>query len=294
MAEKPQVKKPRPNIRQRRVAAKLKAWRDATGRSLEEVGPQLGWSDSKLNRYEKCTQIAGPAEIIALAAILGVPEAERDRVVQYAVKGQEGLVWWRAYTDDADDDFADFMDTESEATTVCMWESLFVPGPLQDDDYADVWFRAWMDEPDEAALEARRELRRVRRARLTEGPNPPALRAVIFAAALMPSVVPVPAPVLGRQIDGLLALGERPNVKIRVLTSAGGPFAGFGSSYHLMSFEGEEDVAAVYVENLTSGLYIESDVDVATYTLNFERLEARALDPEASAQWMRSIRAELT
>ncbi|SEF34455.1 Helix-turn-helix domain-containing protein [Amycolatopsis pretoriensis] len=292
MADKPEVKKARPNIRQRRVAARLKAWRAATGKTTEEAAAQLRWSAAKLNRFETAGQIAGPAEIIALAAILGVDEEERDRVVTYAVKGQEGLVWWRAFADaDTGDDFADFMVTESDATDVWNKEALLMPGLLQDEDYMTRLMRAWNSDDDR--IEARRELRRRRQERVTSGAL--RIKAIIYEAAFH-------QPFVSRgQKDHLLTMGELPNVTWQVLpaeaaedapvkTEQGSPAAGFEAAYHLMKFENEEDVSAVYVENLTSGLYIESRPDVEAYTLNFERLERLALDPNASARWLERAR----
>jgi len=292
LADNPKVK--RPNIRQRRVAAWLKEWRKRTGRSTEDVASQLRWSPAKLNRFELATQIAGPAEIIALAAILGVDEAERDRVVTWAIKGAEGLVWWRPFTsEDAGDDFVDFMHTESEATTVWSKEGLLVPGLLQDDAYMTLLMRSWTADDDR--IEARRELRRRRQARLTATADPLNLHAIIYEAAMLQPFVPP------SQIDHLLAMAELPNVKVQVLPtqpeSAGpgggetkSPAPGFEASYALMKFDDEADASAVYVENLTSGLYIESSSDVGVYTLNFERLENQALDPNASARWLESLR----
>jgi transcriptional regulator with XRE-family HTH domain len=300
VADKPEVKKARPNIRQRRVAARLKAWRAATGKSTEDAAAQLRWSAAKLNRYETAGQIAGPAEIIALAAILGVDEEERDRVVTYAVKGQEGLVWWRAFADaDTGDDFADFMVTEADASAVWAKEALLIPGLLQEEDYMTSLMRSWTS--DETRIEARRELRRRRQARVTSGEL--SFKGIIYEAAFdQPMMSPA-------QTEHLLTMGELANVTWQVLLAksveaaktahaeaAEGdpekkpdhPAAGFAAAYHLMKFDDEDDVSAVYVENLTSGLYIESKEDVEVYTLHFERLERLALDPKASAQWLAS------
>lgn len=297
MAGQSEAKKQRPNLRQRRVAATLKEWRKRTGRSQADVGAQLRWSAAKVNRFEN-EQPAGPAEIIALAAILGVDEEERDRVVTYAVKGQEGLVWWRAFVD-AGQDFDDFMLTESEATLVRNKESLLLPGLGQDEAYTTAAIMAWETEPGEVItkarqeeidkiIEARREVRRRRQMRVTTQDNPMQFRAIIYRGALDQPVLP-PRQMAGA-LGHLLSIAELPNVTVQILETCA---AGFDQAYHLMNFEGEGDAAAVFVDMLTSGLFIESNDDVATYSLMFERLARQALKPEASARRIDEVRRAL-
>jgi transcriptional regulator with XRE-family HTH domain len=290
LADNPEAEKAGPNIRQRRVAAKLKEWRGRTGRSTQDVANQLRWSAAKLNRLEKASQkpYAGPAEIIALAAILGVDETERDQVVTYAVKGQEGLVWWRAFVK-AGRDFDDFMATESEATRVRNKESLILPGLAQDEAYMTAAILAWMNEPDEEIMEARRELRRRRQARVTAADNPVHFHAVVYNAALTQPLLP-PREMAGT-LGHLLSLSELPNVTVQILMSCP---AGFDLAYHLMNFEGEDEAAAVFVDQLNSGLFIESAEDVEAYNLNFKRLARQALDPDASARHIDEVRRALT
>jgi len=289
LADNPEAKAVGPNIRQRRVAARLKEWRDRTGRSTQDVAAQLRWSAAKLNRFEKASQkpYAGVAEIIALAAILGVDETERDRVVTYAIKGQEGLVWWRALVQGGRD-FDDFMATESEATRLRNKESLLVPGLAQDEPYMTAAILAWMDEPDEEIIEARRELRRRRQMRVTAPDDPMQFHAVINNAALTQPILP-PDKMAGT-LGHLLSLSELPNVTVQVLMGCPG---GFDQAYHLMNFEGEDEAAAVFVDQLNSGLFIESKEDVEAYNLNFERLARQALDPQASARHIDEVRRAL-
>lgn len=294
MAEKAEPsKKPRPNIRQRRVAKKLREWRNRTGRTQEAVATQLHWSQPKLNRFENATTIAGPAEVIALAAVLGVSEEERDVVLTYAQAGQEGLVWWRAYAN-TDGDFADFIETEAEATLVRNVQTLLIPGLLQTDAVAELLARAWQGEAetDEAVIERRRAIRQRRQARLTDQDNPLQLHAIIHEAALQEPLggVEIKEP----QLDHLLDMSKRSNVTIQVIEVDHDVYPGFGASYHLVHFD-QGEAAAVYMDNLTSGLYVEAEEDVEAYTLNFERLRKHhALDPETSAQRIAEIRGELT
>src|SRR5215217_2316534 len=126
----------RPNVRQRRVARTLREWRKATGSTMEEVAQKLRWSQPKLSRFERADVIAGPAEIIALATILEVDDDERDATVALAMSSSENSTWWNSYGPEVvRNDFADYMETEAEASLVYNVETMMVPGLLQTENY---------------------------------------------------------------------------------------------------------------------------------------------------------------
>lgn len=294
MAEKAVPAKKRLNIQQRMVSRELKAWRKRSDRTQESVAAQLGWSSPKLNRFENGVAAAGVAEVIGLAAVLGIPEDERDLLLALAEAGREGLGWWRAYEGEFASAFVDFVDTEAMATRVRNVQTLLIPGLLQIDAVTENLARAWQDtaESNEDAIQLLRTVRQRRQARLIDEVNPLSLHAIIHEAALREPLGG--QDIKRRQLDHLLAMGQRPNVTIQVITIAKDAYPGFGAAYHLVDFE-DWEAAAVYVENLGSGLYVEDEAEVSVYTLNFERLcQHHALDPEASATFLAEVRDELT
>lgn len=275
------------NVRQRRVARTVRRWRTAQGLTLEEVGSRLRWSDSKLSRFERAEVIAGPAEIIALAAVLGIDEAIRDKAVALALAASTTDGPWRSFGRDAlSGDFADFVEDESEAVEVRTVETLLVTGLVQTELYAEHILRAWDPRVGDELVAERSRVRRQRQARLTNKDKPLRLHTIIHESALD---IPVgDSSVMREQSGHLLAMGELPNVTIQVIPRATGAFPGIGTSYHLVSFE-EGEAGAVYLENLNDGLYVEDERDVAAYTLNFERLCETALSPDASDRLIEEI-----
>jgi len=281
--------KPAPNVRQRRVARRLQDWRIAHGGTQEEIGEKLGWSDAKLSRYERADQIAGPAEIIAIATILGVGDEERDHMVNVAVSAARQDGWWRSYGPEAvRGNFEDFIETEADASKVCNVETMLIPGLLQTPEYADAILRTSQDEPDETVIAARRELRQQRQARL--GHNEPLdLRVIIHENALR---MPIGgSTVMHPQLTHLLQRGNQSNITLRVLPTSAGAYPHMGTAYHLIYFD-DAEAPAVYLENLNGGLYLEEETDVAAYTLNFERLTEAAHDPDESTKLIHRISEE--
>jgi transcriptional regulator with XRE-family HTH domain len=271
-----------PNVRQRRVARNLRAWRKAAGMTMEEVGKKLRWSGPKLSRFERAEVNAGPAEIIALAAILSIDEAERDQMVALAVGSMEQPGWWMTYAPDVVPNyFADYLETEAEATEVRAVETLLIPGLLQSPRYTDAIVRAWLASPDEDLVDERRRVRQKRQARLDDEINPLALHVIIHENALTQEVGG--PDVMTEQLDLLATRAKQPNVTVQVLPKSVGEYPGMGCAYTTLSFDGA-DAAAVFLENLNSGLYVEEADSIDGYILNFRRLAKLALEPEASIQ----------
>jgi transcriptional regulator with XRE-family HTH domain len=281
-----------PNVRQRRVARALRGWREQRGQKLAPVASQLAWSESKLSRFERAEVNAGPAEIIALAAILGIDEAERDKNVRLALAATHGDDRWGSYGPEAlRADFKDFVEDEAEATDVRNVETVLITGLLQNAGYSDALLRSWAPDVSDDVLAERTDLRQQRQARLDDTENPLHLHAILYEVALR---LPIGGPdVMRAQLDHLLERAELPNVTIQVLPMSVGAYAGIGTSYHLVSFEPDK-AGAVYLENLNDGLYIEEEDDIARYTLNFDHLRKQALTPEESALRIAEIRGAMT
>ncbi|HWE90615.1 MAG TPA: helix-turn-helix transcriptional regulator [Pseudonocardiaceae bacterium] len=272
-----------PNVRQRRVARALRKWRESTGQKLLPVASRLRWSESKLSRFERAEVNAGPAEVIALAAILGIDDTTRDKIVELAINATEIEDHWGVYGPAAlRGDFKDFVEDESEATQVRTMESVLVTGLLQTADYADALLRGgWEPNVSEAVVAERSSLRQQRQARLDYPADPLRLHTILYEQALR---LPIAKPAVMRaQLEHLVERAKLRHVTVQVLPLSVGAYPGIGTSYHLIEFDPEE-AGAVYLENLQDGLYIEEEDDIAAYTLNFERLRKLALSPKASAQ----------
>jgi len=278
--------KPGPSVRQRRVARTLRQWRTDRGLKLDDVVRQFGWSESKLSRFERAEVNAGPSDIIALATILGVDEATRDKTVRLAVAARGQDQWGPYSAESLRGDFRGFVEDEAEATEVCNVETTLITGLLQTGAYADAILRSAIDFGDDV-IDERRRLRQQRQARLTRTDEPLHLHAIVYEHALR---LPIgDAGVMRAQLDHLIASADMPNVTIQVIPAEVGAYSGIGTSYHLVSFESAAP-SAVYLENLVAGFYIEDEEDVAAYKLNFGRLRDLALDPASSVGFIADIR----
>ncbi|GGM42237.1 transcriptional regulator [Longimycelium tulufanense] len=275
-----------PTVRLRKVARTLCRWRDRSGLNGDEVVAKLRWARSKLSKIENARQNIEPADVIALAVIYGVDEAERDALVETAATATD-KGWWQSYGELAPfEGFGDYVGLESEAVLVRNFEIDLIPGLLQTEEYATAIAQAWAPRASDEEIQKRVSLRRQRQARL-EGDPPLALHAIVTETALQ---VPAGAPELRRrQLEHVLDRASLDHVSVQVLPMSCGPHPSMGIPFVILSFPIDADPDVAYIEHLTGGVYVEQGSEVDAYILNFRALQEIALDPEDSAALIRKL-----
>jgi hypothetical protein len=94
---------------------------------------------------------------------------------------------------------------------------------------------------------------------------------------------------MSEQLAHLAQASALPNVSIQVLTFGAGAHAGMDGKFNLLSFPDPDDPDLVYLEMSGSGLMPEDPEEIRRYTLMFGTLAGKALSPEQSAAFIRSI-----
>lgn len=273
----------KPGVQRRRLASKLRSLRDEAGVSVETVMSELDWSRSKLSRIETATISISVPDVRALCDLAGASAELREQLVEMSKQAKK-RGWWHAYNSDALVDYAqDFIELESEATSVTNYEIDLVPGLLQTEDYARSIIASWTPDIDKMVTQERTELRVARQARLDEGLK---LWAVVDEAALHRGCGD--DEVMRAQIRHMRDQAERPNVTLQVLPFAAGPHIAMGTAFALLDFGGLYD-PVVYIDNLTSALYLEEEAEVERYTLAADHLRAIALDPRQSSKKLEEL-----
>ena len=93
-----------------------------------------------------------------------------------------------------------------------------------------------------------------------------------------------------RQLQHLLMVAEQPHVTLRVVPLATGAHAGLRGSFVILEFA--EEPALVAVENQSIGLFLEEEVDLASYRLALGTILQTALAPAATIELITQIAAE--
>ena len=278
-----------PTVRRRRLALELRRLREAARLTCEEVADHLECSASKISRVETGRVSVSPRDVRDMLELYGVPVAQRESLVQLARDSrQKG--WWHAYSDTMQPQFATYVGLESAASEIRIYEVSLIPGLLQTEDYARVVIRSGMMNCPSEDVERQVQLRMARQPAITRE-DPPKVWAVLDEAALRRQVGG--AGLMRLQLEHLLAQAALPNVAVQVIPFGGGAHPAMGRPFIILVFPERVDTDVVYLEDLTSALYLEDVAEVDRYNVFFNHLRATALSFEDSSALITSVLKEM-
>jgi transcriptional regulator with XRE-family HTH domain len=264
---------PSPTVRRRRLAAELRRLRESSELTIDEVGEKLECSASKISRIETGHVGVTPRDVRDLLEVYGLEDDEREALVQLAREARK-KGWWHAYNEVFT---GSFVGLESDASSLRTHQALLVPGLLQTEGYMRAVIRAIRPDATEADVE-RRVTARVTRQKLLTDAHPPEYWAVIDEAVLRRTTGG--PEIMRAQLERLTELAALPHVTLQVVPFEAGAHAGMEAPFLILGYPEQADPDVVYVENTTSGVYLEQPSDVHRYTLMFDHLRAAALKPD--------------
>ena len=275
-----------PTVRRRRLASELRALREAAKLTCEEVAEHLECSASKISRVETGRVSVSPRDVRDMLALYGVHPQQLDSLVQLARESrQKG--WWHAYSDTMQPRFATYIGLEDAAAEIRTYEVNLIPGLLQTEDYARTVINAGNLTGTLEDVERRVALRMARQPMLLSGSNPPQFWAVLDEGVLHRTVGGTG--LMHLQLDHLLEIADMPNVAVQVIPYTAGAHPGMGKPFVILSFPERADPDVVYLEDLTSTLYLEDVDEIDRYNVLFNHLRATALSFEESAALITSV-----
>ncbi|NYT95737.1 helix-turn-helix transcriptional regulator [Salinispora sp. H7-4] len=276
-----------PTIRARRLRRELRRLRDQRGLTVDEVARLVGWHRAKVIRVEQGHSGVSADGLRKLLDLYEASVEEQETLTALARQArQKG--WWSAYGDVLPDDYVGF---EAEAVAISTFQSLYVPGLLQTEEYAQAIIHAGRTtaDPEEVArVVAARQARKVLLARDV----PPKLWIVLDEAAVRRHVGG--PEVMAAQLARIIQACQMPAVEVQVLPFSAGAHASMGGAFTILDYaEPAFDPTIVYVDNDTNTLLLETGEQVSRYRLAFDHLRAKALDPDRSADFLAMVAADL-
>jgi hypothetical protein len=279
-----------PTVRRILVGTQLRRLREAGGITREDAGYHIRASESKISRMELGRVGFKERDIVDLLALYGVSDpADRDALVTVA-REANAPGWWHQYADVLPDWFQTYVGLEEATSVLRVYEVQFVPGLLQTPSYARaVISRGRPDAPEEEV--ERLVNMRITRQELISKANGPRFWAVVDEAALRR---PIGGPEVFRsQLEQLIEVTEEPAVTLQVSPfRTGGPVAEAGA-FTIMRFPEEDLPDVVYLEQLTSALYLDKREDVERYSEVMERLSLESEPPERTSGILRRMLRDL-
>lgn len=278
-----------PTVRHRRLAAELRRRREGLAISREEVAARTGINEATLYRIETARVRPQRRTLTTLLDLYGVRAPEKQEMLAL-LQEDAAQQWLRPYHRQLPEEYTAYISFEAEALEIRNYESLFIPGLLQTEDYARAVISGSLTEADGATVERHVQARMERTAVLTKD-DPLRLRTIVDEAALR-RMVGGPH-VMGHQLDHLVDLASRSTVTLQVIPFSVGAHAGMPGSFVLMDFVDVGEPEIVYLDSMAGELFLESEADLRRYGVMFDSLRVRALTHELTMRMLAELREEI-
>ena len=261
------------------LGTQLRRLREAAGITREAAGDAIRGSHAKISRLELGRVSCKERDIADLLTLYNVTdEAVRADFLKLA-RRTSSPGWWHQYGDVLPGWFETHIGLEEAASVIRTYEVQFVPGLLQTADYARAVAQLGHPRSSPEEIERRVQLR-VHRQELLTVPDAPRVLAVIDEASLRR---PLGGPeVMADQLRHLLKMTELPNVTLQIAPFSLGGLAAAGGPITILRFLEPDLPDIVYLEQLTSALYLDKRDDVDHYLAVMDRLSAQSESPRES------------
>lgn len=280
-----------PAVARRWLAHELRTRREALGLSQSAVGRACGWSGVKVSYIENAQQKSiTDDDLDKLLPVLELREPEHPAFYEAAAATRE-RGWWERYDEDVVPPYlAEFTGLEQGASLIRTFDPTIVPGLLQTREYMEAMVLGDMVRRTGRLVRQIVEVREARRQVLTREDEPAELVALVDESALH-RMVGGPA-LMAAQLDFIVTLMERPNVRFHVFPFERGVRPGLISAAHRILHFPRSEPPVVFVETQDDAQWIEDRSAVDLHDLAFEELLRSALTKDESLEMLTAMREQ--
>lgn len=275
-----------PTVQRILLGARLRRLRESRGISATQAARAIRASESKISRIELGRNSVREIDIADLLDLYGITDpAEREQLLNAASQAsQHG--WWHHYLDVLPAWFHSYLGLEESARSIRSFDIQFVPGLLQTEEYSQAVLE--LGSHPREATERMVRVRQERQQRFEAGGL--RLSAVIDEGALRRPVGS--AQIMSRQLRHLMDLTDRPGLTIQVTPLRTGASYASPGSFTILSFATPDLPDVVYVEELTSALYLVKPSDTERYRQVLDLISSTSTKPAETAPFIRHLLAE--
>lgn len=268
------------------LGTQLRRLREASDITREAAGYAIRASSAKISRLELGRVSFKERDVADLLALYGVND-EKERETFLALARQANAPgWWHKYSDVLPPWFEMYVGLEQSASIIRTYEVQFVPGLLQTEDYARAVVLLGHQEAPADEIERRVSLR-IQRQELLTKPQAPSLWVALDEAALRRTLG---GPQVSRaQIRHLIEVTELPNITLQILPFRFGGHAAAGGPFSILRFSEPDLPDIVYLEQLTSALYLDKRDDIDYYMGIMDRLCVEAESPADTISFLNRL-----
>ncbi|POX49394.1 transcriptional regulator [Streptomyces sp. Ru72] len=268
------------------LGSHLRRLRETRGITREQAGYSIRASESKISRMELGRVSFKTRDVEDLLTLYGITdEAERTSLLSLA-KEANVAGWWHSYSDVLPNWFPTYVGLEGAAHLIRSYEVQFVHGLLQTEAYAHAVVSRGMKGASAEDIDRRVALR-LERQKYLVSENAPQFHVVLDEAALRRPYGD--RQVMRGQLQHLIDLSERPNVRLQVMPFSFGGHSGESGSFTILSFSESDLSDVVYMEQLSSALYLDKREDVTQYEAAMKELQQDSPGPDESRDLLRGL-----
>jgi transcriptional regulator with XRE-family HTH domain len=269
------------------LGTQLRRLRESRGISAASAAYAIRGSESKISRIELGRSAVRELDVADLLDLYQITDsALREQLLTLASQASRPG-WWHRYQDLLPSWFHYFLGLEESAEVIRSFDAQFVPGLLQTAEYTTAimqlgGYRA--EEVDRLVYLRRERQRRFQSAglRLWAVIDEVALRREIGGAGLMRD-----------QLQFLLGAMQRPEVTIQVTPFPSAASCLAPGSFSIVRLAAPELPDVVYVEQLTSAVYLDKRADVDRYVAAMDGISVASTTPEQTTALILALLAEL-
>lgn len=277
-------------VRRILLGSQLRRLRESHGITREAAGYSIRASESKISRMELGRVSFKTRDVADLLTLYGVDdETERSALLSLA-KEANVAGWWHSYSDVLPGWFPTYLGLEGAATQIRGYEAQFVHGLLQTEGYAHAVVEQGMKGAPREDVERRVALR-IERQKLLVDERAPQVHIVLDEATVRR--VQGGREVMRGQLEHLIELASLPHLTLQIMPFSHGWHAGESGTFTILSFPESDLSDVVFLEQLTSALYLDKREDVAQYEKAMTELAAQCPSPEDSVRLLRDALSEL-
>lgn len=273
-------------VRRMLLGSQLRRLREARGITREAAGYSIRASESKISRMELGRVSFKTRDVEDLLTLYGITdEAERMSLLSLAREANVAG-WWHSYSDVLPSWFPTYVGLEGAANLIRAYEVQFVHGLLQTEAYARAVVQRGMKGASTADIEKRVALR-LERQKYLVAENAPDFHIVLDEAALRRPYGD--REVMRGQLQHLIEISQHPNIRLQIMPFSFGGHSGESGAFTILSFSESDLTDVVYLEQLTSALYLDKREDVAQYETALKELQQDSPGPDESRDLLRGL-----
>src|SRR5438477_2368855 len=274
-----------PAVQRLVLGSQLRRLRESRGISAEHAAEAIRGSHSKISRMEHGRVGFKERDVSDLLTLYGVTDSEERAALLNLAREANTPGWWHAYSDILPSWLEPFVGLEAAASVIRTYQIQLIPGLLQTEGYARALIRQGSAATEEQI--ARRGELRASRQEILRRPDAPQLWVVVDEGALRRPVGS--QEIMRQQIEHLIEVADHPAVTLQIMPFSGGAHSAMGGPFTILRFAEPDLADVVYIEQLTSALYLDKPAEVDSYREVMNDLCQQAEPPGRTAGILRRI-----